>query len=244
MHVIPLLSGSAQRGATSVRRARCFQRVASRGELGVFSVLGTFGLFTAVGLLGLFRALGEFGVRGPFCVFHAFGLLSAVDVYRPFGVFGSIGAFGAIGLLGVLNAFSNFAAYSARSACLVPLVRLARLASSARWVYFERSLYSVCPVCVDAGVAVAVDADVGVDVAVGIHDCAAAILTSCVNIGVRVDVCVCFGRLRLCFLDCAVAGERSSRMFTFFKKPKARDRQTQSAPYPFREQRPVAHSLM
>ena len=197
MNIIPLLSGGAQPGATSVRRARCFQRVASRGELDVFSVLGTLGLFAAVGLLGLFRTLGEFGLRGPFGVFHAFGLLNAVGVFRSCGVFGSIGVFGAIGLLGVPNAFGRFAVYSARSACLVRLVRLARLARSVRWVYFGRSPYSVCPVCVDACVGVAVDAAVDVDVAVGIHVGAAAIFASCVNIGMRVDGFVCFGRLRL-----------------------------------------------
>ena len=165
----------------------------------MFSVLGTLGLFVAVGLLRLFRTFGEFGVRGPFGVFHAFGLLSAVDVFRPFGVFGSIGALGAIGLLGVPNAFGRFAVYSARSVCLIRLVRLARLARSVRWVYFGRSPYSVCPVCVDACGGVAVNSAVDVDVAVGIHVGAAAIFASCVNIGVRVDVFVCFGRLRLCF---------------------------------------------
>ena len=76
------------------------------------------------------------------------------------------------------------------------LVRLA-LARSARWAYFERSLYSVCAVCVDARVGDADGAEVRVDVAVGIHVGVAAFFISRVNIGMRVDVFVCFGRLRL-----------------------------------------------
>ena len=184
----------------------------------MFSVLGTLGLFVAVGLLRLFRTFGEFGVRGPFGVFHAFGLLSAVDVFRPFGVFGSIDAFGAIGLHGVPHAFGRFAAYSARSTCLVRLVRLARLARSVRWVYFGRSLYSVCPVCVDACGGVAVNSAVDVDVAVGIHVGAAAIFASCVNIGMRVDGFVCFGRLRLYFFGSRGRERENSRMFTLFIK--------------------------
>ena len=130
---------------------------------------------------------------------RAFGLLDAFGAFGVFGMFGSIDAFGAIGLHGVPHAFGRFAAYSVRSTCLVRLVRLARLARSVRWVYFGRSLYSVCPVCVDACGGVAVNSAVDVDVAVGIHVGAAAIFASCVNIGVRVDVFVCFGRLRLCF---------------------------------------------
>ena len=185
----------------------------------MFSVLGTLGLFVAVGLLRLFRTFGEFGVRGPFGVFHAFGLLSAVDVFRPFGVFGSIGAFGAIGLHGVPHAFGRFAAYSARSTCLVRLVRLARLARSVRWAYFGRSLYSVCPVCVDACGGVAVNSAVDVDVAVGIHVGAAAIFASYVNIGMRVDGFVCFGRLRLYFFWIARSRAREfAHVHAFHKK--------------------------
>ena len=221
MNIIPFLRGGAQPGATSVRRARCFRRVASRGELDVFSVLGTLGLFATVGVLGLFRTLGEFGVRGPFGVFPAFGLLSAVGVFRPFGVFGSIGALGAIGLLGVPNAFGRFAVYSARSACLVRLVRLARLARSVRWVYFGRSPYSVCPVCID-GCLVLLPMLLSaltlpwVSMLAPRQFLPAVLILACALMFLFVLVACGY-----VFLDREVASERNSRMFTFFIKTKS-----------------------
>ena len=67
---------------------------------------------------------------------------------------------------------------------------------------------------------VAVNSAVDVDVAVGIHVGAAAIFASCVNIGMRVDGFVCFGRLRLYFFGSRGRERENSRMFTLFIKKK------------------------
>ena len=200
MRIISLLNEGAQAGAQALGAFIAFGAFASLGELGVFSVFGTFDLLAALGLLALFSALGEFGAGGACGVFRAFGLLDAFDVFGALGMFGSIGAFSACGLLGVLSAFGRFGLCPPRSACLVRLARTSCSARSGFCPCFGRSPCSVCGVGVHVRVGVAVGGGVGVGVAVDFYVGVAIFFASRVNIGMRVDMFVCFGRLRLWFV--------------------------------------------
>ena len=178
----------------------CFGAPTSLGELGTCSVFATFDLFAALGLLGLFSAVCEFGVRGAFGAFRAFALLDAFSVFGVLGLFGSIGAFSARGLLGVLGAFGRFRLCAPRSACLARLARIWCSARSARCTYFGRSPCSVCCVGVDARVGIAVGAGGGIGKSVDFYLNVAVFFASAVNIGMRVSIFVCFGRLCLWFV--------------------------------------------